>query len=89
MKITNEKIKKLIDILIFYGGGKNFKWEGCHCHGHYERCENGDKAYEAIGILQEINSCPKCFSSLNDDDSCTNIQCENYNWDNHEKNQNI
>jgi len=86
MEISQEQIDRLKEILEFYAEGSNYEWEGCRCHGHYVQCEHGEKADEAIGILMSINECPKCGWDLLED-SCSNMDCEDYDWSDDEFNE--
>jgi len=58
--IDTEVIEQIIETLKFYGEGKNYEWEGCHCHGYFTQCEYGEKADECIKLLEALK--PRCSS---------------------------
>ena len=81
--LTQEQIKQLIDTLAFYGEGKNYEWDGCHCHGRWKREEFGDMAKECLNFLHPLTYCHDCNEPLFDDGTCTDVTCKNYNWEKH------
>ena len=78
-EIDLEVIDELIKILKFYSEGKNYEWDGCSCHGHYERIESGDLAIKGINLLSSMKPrCSKCNYFLGLDGCCDNDFCDNF-----------
>lgn len=83
MNINQEQIKQLIETLEFYRAGRNYEWDGCHCHGQYIREEHGEKAEECIKFLKPLTYCNECGELIFDDGTCTDRTCKKYDWDKH------
>jgi len=76
--IDTELLEKLIETLNFYGEGKNYEWEGCHCHGYYVQYEHGERADECIEDLEALKPRCKCCGVHLKDDACQNDCCEEF-----------
>jgi hypothetical protein len=51
VEISKERMDDIKEVLKFYADGDHFRWEGCHCHGHYVINDNGDKADSCLNRI--------------------------------------